>query len=125
MAENNETGKNGETEARAYLEKNGYKILETNWRFHHYELDIIATDDEELIIVEVKTRSEKYLIAPEESIDRKKIHRIVVDSNAYACKYNIHLPIRFDIICMGKKGLYFSIENHMEDAFYAPGISIP
>ena len=36
MAERNNTGKEGESEARAYLEKLGYQILHTNWHFHHY-----------------------------------------------------------------------------------------
>jgi putative endonuclease len=120
MAENNETGKNGETEARAYLEKNGYQILATNWRFHRYELDIIAVTGKRLVIVEVKTRSDKYLVAPEKSIDRKKIRHIVAASDAYARKYNIDLPIRFDVICLVKKGSSYIIENHIEDAFYAP-----
>jgi putative endonuclease len=120
MAENNETGKNGEAEARAYLEANGYKILETNWHFHHYEIDIVATNDKELVIIEVKTRSDKYLVAPEKSIDHRKIYRIVTASDAYVCKYNINLPVRFDVICLIKKGSSFVIENHIEDAFYAP-----
>ncbi|MDR0698044.1 MAG: YraN family protein [Tannerella sp.] len=122
MAENNDTGKNGEKVARAYLEKNGYKILEANWRFHHYELDIVATNNEELVIVEVKTRSDKYLVAPEKSIDRRKIRRIVAASDAYTRKYNIDLPVRFDVICLIKKGSSLIIENHIEDAFYAPVI---
>jgi putative endonuclease len=120
MAERNETGKNGETEARAYLEKNGYKLLGTNWRFHRYELDIVATTGEELVIVEVKTRSDKYLVAPEKSIDHGKIRRIVAASDAYARKHDIGLPVRFDVICLIRKGSSLIIENHIEDAFYAP-----
>ena len=60
MAERNNTGKEGESEARAYLEKLGYQILHTNWHFHHYELDLIAVYEGELIVVEVKTRSVGY-----------------------------------------------------------------
>ena len=55
MAERNNTGKEGESEARAYLEKQGYQILHTNWHFHHYELDLVAVYEGELIVVEVKT----------------------------------------------------------------------
>ena len=73
MAERNETGKQGESEARQYLEENGYNVLETNWRFHHYELDIVATNGQELIIIEVKTRSANYLIAPELAVNKSKI----------------------------------------------------
>lgn len=72
MAERNNTGKEGESEARAYLEKLGYQILHTNWHFHHYELDLVAVYDGELIVVEVKTRSVGCLLPPEEAVDRKK-----------------------------------------------------
>ena len=37
-----EIGREGEREARVYLEKREYNILHTNWRWHHYELDIIS-----------------------------------------------------------------------------------
>ena len=120
MAEKNETGKQGESIAKRYLEENGYNVIETNWRFHHYELDIIATDGKELVIVEVKTRSENYLIAPEQAVDKRKIRRIVSASDAYVRMKKIDLPIRFDIICLIKKGVSCVIENHIEDAFFAP-----
>ena len=120
MAERNETGKQGESVARQYLEENGYNVLETNWRFHRFELDIIATDGKELVIIEVKTRSDNYLIAPELAVDRKKIRRIVTASDAYARMKNIAIPIRFDIICLVKKGASLNVENHIEDAFFAP-----
>ena len=119
MAEKNETGKQGESIARQYLEDNGYKVLETNWRFHRFELDIIATNHKELVVVEVKTRSDKYLMAPETAVDGKKIRRIVTATDAYARQHGISLPVRFDILCLIKKGQSFEIE-HIEDAFYAP-----
>ena len=72
MAKRNETGKDGESVARAFLEKQGYRITHTNWHWHHYELDIVAVKDTWLIVVEVKTRSEDYLLAPEEAVDAPK-----------------------------------------------------
>ncbi|HCC51351.1 MAG TPA: endonuclease [Porphyromonadaceae bacterium] len=120
MAEKNETGKQGEITAQRYLEEKGYKVLEANWRFHHYELDIIATDGEDLIIVEVKTRAGNYLVAPELAVDKGKIRRIVTASDAYARMKGIDLPIRFDIICLIRKGASYAVENHFEDAFFAP-----
>ena len=119
MAEKNETGKQGESIARQHLEHKGYKVLETNWRFHRFELDIIATNNEELVIVEVKTRSGNFLMAPETAVDKKKIRRIVAATDAYARQHGINLPVRFDILCLIKKGQSFEIE-HMEDAFFAP-----
>jgi len=122
MAEKNETGKTGEAVACSFLRINGYTILETNWRYHRYELDIIARNenDNELVVVEVKTRSEKYLVAPEDAVDRKKIRHIVSATNAYIRRYNIELPVRFDIICLVKQDQSYFVERHIEDAFYAP-----
>ena len=119
MARQNDMGREGESEARAYLVKHGYNVLHTNWHWHHYELDIVATKDEELIVVEVKTRSEDYLLSPEEAVDNKKIRRIVAAADAYVRYFNLELPVRFDIITLikGKEG--FQIE-HIDGAFYAP-----
>ena len=120
MAERNETGKEGEFIAKRYLEEHGYDVLETNWRFHRFELDIIATDGKELAIVEVKTRSDNYLISPEQAVDKRKIRRIVTATDAYVRKKGIDMPVRFDIICLIKKGASFTVESHIEDAFFAP-----
>ena len=57
MAAHNTLGKKGEDAAVAYLEQNGYTIRDRNWRKNHLELDIVAVKGDELIIVEVKTRS--------------------------------------------------------------------
>ena len=62
MAEHNELGKAGETAAVAYLEARGYVIRHRNWRKGHLELDIVAAKDNELIVVEVKTRSSVCII---------------------------------------------------------------
>ena len=40
----------------AYLEACGYTVLESNWRVGHKEIDIICTDGDRIIVVEVKTR---------------------------------------------------------------------
>lgn len=119
MAEQNDLGKDGEARARDYLIRQGYTILHTNWRWHHYELDIVAMKEGELIVVEVKTRSEDYLLSPEEAVDNKKIRRIVAAADAYVRYFNLEMPVRFDIITLvkGKEG--FQIE-HIDDAFYAP-----
>lgn len=119
MAERNDIGKAGEAEARAWLLKHGYAILHSNWRWHRYELDIVASKDNVLAVVEVKTRSVGYWLSPEESVDFKKIRRIVAASDAYVRKYNINLPVRFDIITVIRDKAHYEIE-HIEDAFYAP-----
>ena len=119
MAEQNDLGRDGEARARDYLIRQGYTILHTNWRWHHYELDIVAVKEKDLVVVEVKTRSEDYLLSPEEAVDNKKIRRIVAAADAYVRYFNIDLPVRFDIVTLIKKETGFLID-HIEDAFYAP-----
>ncbi len=119
MAERNEIGKEGEALARKYLEERGYTISHTNWRWHHYELDIVAVKENELVVVEVKARAADYLVEPEKAVDAGKIRRIVAAADAYVRLFDLDLPVRFDIILLvGHKGSY-QIE-HIEDAFYAP-----
>lgn len=119
MADQNRIGKEGEEEARDYLIKQGYVIFHTNWHWHHYELDIVATIDDELVVVEVKTRSEDYLLSPEEAVDKGKIKRTVAAADVYARFFRLNMPIRFDIITLIKKEDGYDID-HIEDAFYAP-----
>ena len=50
-------GRRGEWFAARYLEQNGYRILEQNYRVSHLEIDLICTDGQTLAFCEVKTRS--------------------------------------------------------------------
>ena len=56
MAEHLEVGKEGEELAANWLQQNGYEILHRNWRHSHYEIDIIASKENILHIIEVKLR---------------------------------------------------------------------
>lgn len=119
MAEGNKLGRDGEAAARDFLIRQGYTVLHSNWHWHHYELDIVALKDNEIIVVEVKTRSEDFLVSPEEAVDNKKIRRIVAAADAYVRYFNLDCPVRFDIITLIKSGGGYKIE-HLDDAFYAP-----
>lgn len=70
-------GKNGEEIAKKYLEKQGYKILETNRHFSKFsEIDIIAKDKATLVFVEVKTRKTNLCGHPLEAITKTKYNHI-------------------------------------------------
>ncbi len=119
MAAHNALGKAGEDAAAAYLEKNDYIILDRNWRKNHLELDIVAAKDEELVIVEVKTRSNKDYKEPEDAVNWLKIRRIVVAADAYIKQHCIDASVRFDIITAVGEAGDFQIE-HIKNAFYPP-----
>ena len=119
MAAHNELGKEGEEESVRFLMEKGYKIRHRNWRSGKYELDIVAQQQNELGIVEVKTRRNTLYGTPETAIDARKIRRILSSTNAYLHKYGIDMNVRFDIITVTGIQKPFHIE-HIEDAFYPP-----
>ena len=64
MYERHEIGINGEEAACDYLKRLGYKIYCRNFRSYFGEIDIIAIDENEIVFVEVKTRTQKILVDP-------------------------------------------------------------
>jgi len=121
MAEHNVLGKDGETAAVEYLKEKGYTILHTNWRKGSYELDIVAKTADELVIIEVKTRSAGSIMNPEDAVNNQKINRIISATDFYIKYFDIDLPARFDIISVIGNQQNFDID-HIEDAFYPPVI---
>ncbi|WP_369765959.1 YraN family protein [Flavobacterium sp. WC2429] len=117
MAEHNELGKFGEEMAVAFLQKEGYEILDTNWTFQKAEIDIIAKKENTLAIVEVKTRSSIEFGLPQDFVKPKKIQLLVKAVDAYVVEKNMDVNVRFDIIAIHKEGKSFVIE-HLIDAFY-------
>ena len=52
MARHNITGRSGETLAAGWVEKQGYKVIERNWRTGHLEIDLIARKGNTLYFIE-------------------------------------------------------------------------
>lgn len=119
MAEHNELGKAGEDAAVTYLENNDYVIRHRNWRKGHLELDIVAAKANELVIVEVKTRSNTDFSRPEDAVDPIKIRRTVRAADTYIKLFQIDVPVRFDIVTVVGTKENFKIE-HLKEAFYPP-----
>lgn len=118
MAEHNQLGKWGEDEAARYLEKKGYTILERNWKMGHRDLDIVALSEEEcLVVVEVKTRSSEDLLEACLAVNARKMRNVALAANAYVKSKNISQEIRFDIVTV--IGNHSHVENieHIIDAF--------
>lgn len=116
----NEFGKKGELIAAKYLQSIGYKIIETNWKASHTEVDIIAEHENQLVFVEVKTRSYDYYGSPEEFVDGKKQQNLTFAANRYMEKTEYEGEIRFDIIAIIMQNGTNKF-NHIIDAFF-PGL---
>ncbi|HUH25801.1 MAG TPA: YraN family protein [Flavobacterium sp.] len=116
MATHNDIGKQGEQLAKDFLSKNGYEILDCNYRYRKAEIDIIAQKGKILAIVEVKTRTSTDYGTPESFVHKKKINLILEATNAYVEEKNLDLEISLDIVSvvLGKE---IQIE-HIENAYY-------
>ena len=98
MALHNKLGKDGELIALMFLQKEGFSILKTNWRFQKAEVDIIAQDNNFLVFVEVKTRGSRKFEKPEDAIDKKKISLYKDAAEGYLEQYPTDAEIRFDVM---------------------------
>lgn len=117
MTESSYSGKKGEDVASQFLVNKGYKLLARNWQYMHRELDIVAIHQKTLVFVEVKTRMEGSLIAPQEAVNKKKQRLLVSAANLYIQKHDLNFESRFDIISVIYSQHSFRIE-HIENAFY-------
>ncbi|MFB1040874.1 MAG: YraN family protein [Polaribacter sp.] len=116
MADHNELGKKGEKLAIDFLIKNGYQILEKNYRYLKAEVDIIAQKENILAVVEVKTRSTDYFGDPQDFVNPKKIKLLLSAIDYYVIEKDLDVEVRFDIIAIIHKNNNTKIE-HLEDAF--------
>jgi len=98
MAFHNLLGEEGEKIAVRYLKSKGYIVYQTNWRFGKLEIDIIAEDGQELVFIEVKTRSSEIYGRPEEAVDDAKETAILNAADIYVRDFNLEVEVRFDII---------------------------
>ncbi|MFA5308041.1 MAG: YraN family protein [Dehalococcoidales bacterium] len=117
-----ETGALGERIAGEFLGKNGYEILETNYRCHEGEIDIIAKQAGTLVFVEVRTKRSRTFGSPEESITSVKKKRLQVLAERYGQeRANLPAAWRIDVVAIqldssGRVSRIELIENAVDGA---------
>lgn len=72
-----------ETVAEIMLSEKGYKILERNYIYGKYEIDLIVKKEKEIAFVEVKSRNERSYLSPESNVGSKKMRNILYCAAAY------------------------------------------
>ena len=120
MAEHNIIGQIGEELAAKIMRKKGFRVVDTNWKFGHLEMDVIAVSKKEIAFVEVKTRTSSFGgKRPEEFVDELKRRRMAAAANAYIKFNQIELTPRFDIIGITMDATTHEVKEvtHLEDVF--------
>lgn len=110
-------GDAGETFVAEYVKKQGFIISARNYRTKYGEIDIIAENNDEILFIEVKTRSFGSFADPQEYVDSYKQRRITVTADYYLRYNGYGLEPRFDVAEVfidndGKMEL-----NYIENAF--------
>lgn len=98
MSTNKDTGFFGENKAANFLTDNGYEIIFRNWRYKHLEIDIIASKNGLLHIVEVKTRTTILFGYPEKSIDHQKMQFLKNAAAMFQYQHPKWKYLQFDVI---------------------------
>ena len=95
-------GRAGENLAVRHLQKNGHKILFRNFRAPHGgEVDIVCRDkrQNELVFVEVKTRTSEDFGRPLDAVDRKKRRLILRGAMTWLRMLDMpDIVFRFDVV---------------------------
>jgi putative endonuclease len=96
-----ETGILGEKIACEFLGKNGYDILETNYRCPDGEIDIIAQQEDTLVFIEVRTKKDRRFGTPEESVTLTKQERLKKLAEQYGQTHeNLPEAWRIDVVAI-------------------------
>jgi putative endonuclease len=106
--ERKDKGDRGEDRAAAFLRKEGYRILERNYRCPLGEMDIIAREGKTIVFVEVKTRSSDRFGSPQAAIGPQKQRRMTAIALCYLKGQGwLGMPARFDVaavsLCEGRE----------------------
>jgi putative endonuclease len=117
VAQHNETGKKGEELAAKYLKEKGYEIIERNYRWKRYEVDLIVKKESFLVFVEVKTKTNTSFGNPEDDVTDKKAAQVMAAAEEYIYETGWKKEIRFDIVAVVINSQSIQIE-HIEDGFY-------
>ena len=113
-------GEKGEEIAAKYLIKRGYKIIQTNWTCQIGEVDIVAQDDDNVVLVEVKTRrilNKDDSIMPELAVNRAKQEKYRTLALMYAALHPALTSIRFDVVAINLVAPSTASLRHLIGAF--------
>lgn len=120
MGRNNIIGAWGESIAAEYLQKKHYKLIASNYSCRFGEIDLIVTNKEYLVFVEVKLRKSAKFAMALEHVDAYKQNRIRTTAELYLSEYPTQLQPRFDVIeIYAPEGMETKKPeiHHLEDAF--------
>lgn len=114
-------GRTGEQLAAEFLKKKGYKVLRRNCRSALGEIDLLMRDGDEVVFVEVKTRTANTWGEPEAAVTPAKQRRLGRQAERFATRHRLRgHPLRFDVVAVLLEDDRPPELRHYPDAFILP-----
>jgi ComF family protein len=118
-------GRQGESFAAEYFERNGFTVLARNWRTNAGELDIVVRKQKEIYFIEVKTLHHKEGYTPAGNLSLKQRRRNFFAGKVFLSLLgNTAFTAHFDLVEIEytSNGKFLSLRRHQD---YLPVISLP
>ncbi|MCL2916256.1 YraN family protein [Shewanella corallii] len=96
-------GEIAEQQAKAYLEQQGLKWVESNVRYPFGELDLVMREGQNWVFVEVKYRASANFGGAISAVGPRKQQRLRKAANHYLQLHRIQAPCRFDLVAIEGK----------------------
>lgn len=97
-------GQKAEDSACRYLQSQGLKLLERNYRCPHGEIDIIMRHGDSLVFVEVRYRRSTHFGTGAETVDSRKQAKLAATAQYYLLQHRraARRPSRFDVVSVSQ-----------------------
>jgi putative endonuclease len=106
-------GNRGEAAAERLLASKRYRILDRNWRRGRLELDLVCEDGDEIVFVEVKTRTAGTLGSPADGMNPAKRRNLIKAAQCWLAAHKAwERACRFDVVCVTDEGQELRLEHH-------------
>lgn len=94
-------GRHGENVAARFLTESGYEVVDRNWRGLRGELDLVALDGDEVVVVEVKTRRGVGYGHPAEAVTAAKLGRLRRLAGQWLSEHDTRAAsVRIDVVAV-------------------------
>jgi putative endonuclease len=108
-------GAQAEARAAEYLQRKGYRVVDRNWTCRGGEIDLVCSDGDTLVFVEVRSRASTSHGTPLETVVDGKRRRLIRAAEIYLHMKDLQdRACRFDVVALVGDDI-----EHIEDAFSA------
>lgn len=102
LSDKQQIGHSAEQKARLFLQTKGFRFIEQNYTCRYGEIDLIMSDKDDIVFVEVRSRSRVDFGHPAETINASKQAKLIKTATHFLQKkeWLYKVSSRFDIVAL-------------------------